>query len=334
MASTTSTTTTTLTPVRLCQIGAGRIGTFRLGLFSRSPHVRCVAVVESDRGNEVWANSGKPGHPTAFAALEDVNVQFDAVWISCPTKYHPAMIEKAVNRTRFVYCEKPIAYTAAQVKQCYAMCKARGVELLCGWMRRSDQGYSALYKTVLTKPVDVCALHLVSNDFPHMAPAFLKTLGSIFQDLMCHDFNLACMFMKEEMPVSIEAHGKDSTGVGIFTSATCILQYTGGRFVYMEATRYGDGKYENYARVYNNTGNTLETGKEEVHHTFMDRYLAAFSSEVEYFSRVVRGENIPRKSTERSCVATAVLVDLAEKSATSGKRVFLTAKHRNGLSKL
>eukprot|EP01105_Mastigella_eilhardi_P007424 TRINITY_DN18877_c0_g1_i1.p1 TRINITY_DN18877_c0_g1~~TRINITY_DN18877_c0_g1_i1.p1 ORF type:complete len:347 (-),score=96.45 TRINITY_DN18877_c0_g1_i1:148-1146(-) len=316
-------------PVRLCHVGEGRIGKMRLSLFAKQPqHVQCVAMVEPDRGNALWTAQPRPSYATAplfeTIAQASATVRFDAVWISCPTAHHPAAIAEATKFTRFIYCEKPIALTAEKVRECYALCKEKGVELLCGWMRRFDRGYAALHKQVLDTPITIAAAHLVSKDWPHVPKDFLKSLGSIFQDLMCHDFNLACLFMGEETPVSVEAHGKDTTGIGIWDEASCILEYRGGRYLYLEAARFSDTrKYENYLQVITPTGKVLETGRETDCFTFMERYEAAFSAEVPYFASLVREERVQRKSTPASCALTALLVDLAGKSATSGKRIRL-----------
>ena len=37
---------------------------------------------------------------------------------------------------------------------------------------------------------------LISLDYPDVPPEFLNTLGSIFVDLMCHDFNLLTLFFR------------------------------------------------------------------------------------------------------------------------------------------
>lgn len=82
--------------VRLCQVGAGRIGTFRIGLFKDSKFVKCVAVVERDQANAVWTKPSLDG-PTPFTSIAEVNVPFDAIWISSPTKFHPALIEQGAS---------------------------------------------------------------------------------------------------------------------------------------------------------------------------------------------------------------------------------------------
>eukprot|EP00727_Mastigamoeba_balamuthi_P011900 m51a1_g7332 hypothetical protein (338) ;mRNA; f:183194-184611 len=310
---------------RVVLFGFGRMGRFRFGLFDETGAVDCAAVVDPAMpGRSVRAQRRAVDVPT-FARLADVpRASYDAVWVSCPTVHHPSAIRDALAAgVKMIYCEKMIAFDEEKVRECYALCRAAGAQLFCGWMRRHDKHFCKLaseVQQVRASGDEIVYLRLVSKDWPKVDPKFLKTLGSIFEDLMCHDFSLVDLFLEGRMPCTVEAGGSDTTGADIWDIGWARLQYPGGLSVLLESYRFGDGKYDNTATVVTRSGRVLRSDVVEAM-TFMERYHEAFTAEVLWYGRALRGEAPPRRVSPRTCEMVARLVDLTEQAAKVGHPV-------------
>ena len=90
---------------------------------------------------------------------------------------------------------------------------------------------------------------------------------------MSHDFNLALLLMNEQLPVTLQATGRDTYGIGVWDSAVCNLQYPGGKTIFIDVcsgvhvisrnkvSRIGDDKLVNSVRLIVD-GQFVERGKE------------------------------------------------------------------------
>ena len=119
-----------------------------------------------------------------------MDVAVDAIWISSPTLDHVASIKTTAEKVNAIYCEKPIASTTQDAPWAYDSSTERGVYSHYGRMRRYDDGYAAVKEYLDAKKVTIVQGKFHSFDWPLVEPAFLKTLGNIFTDFMCHKFNL------------------------------------------------------------------------------------------------------------------------------------------------
>lgn len=404
----------TAATMKVCLVGAGRMGMARLQLLHESRKTECVAVVETDRTHPLWkapetlahlfppplcvetaaqraaneaaaaaaaeANGGAPrpmspekkqgrrsGGVAVFGSLAEVTEKYDAVWVSTPTDQHAAVIEEAARRTKFIFCEAPLAHTEAAIRHCYSLCQERGVELICGWYSRFDKGFQDLYDrtqgnhvtstTIIDKrglPYPKGPQYDSGNeaddddddkddkeDEEHTkGQAKDKTegeaegssgsketgraLGPLFREYMCHDFNLALMFMNEKMPTSVQATMRDTYGDGTYDSAWCTLEFSNNKSVFIELSMYGAEKFESSVRMVVD-GKTEMSGKTDVTREqeagTLARFQDALRSELVYFVRRFLNEKVQRQTGAEQCVAAMQLAELAEQSAAVGAKI-------------
>jgi predicted dehydrogenase len=71
-------------------------------------------------------------HGSYEALLDDPTI--DAVYIPLPNTLHAEWTRKAAERGKHVLCEKPLAASAAEAAELAAFCKAKGVQLMDGFM--------------------------------------------------------------------------------------------------------------------------------------------------------------------------------------------------------
>ncbi len=130
--------------IRICMIGAGRVGKLHSGTLKRYlPDGDVVALVDTTA--EILNETGDEfGIDARFASLEQAldQVEFDAVVITTPTFTHRDLTVLAAEHGKHVYCEKPMALTLAECDEMIAVTERNGVILQLGFMRRFDPEFT------------------------------------------------------------------------------------------------------------------------------------------------------------------------------------------------
>jgi myo-inositol 2-dehydrogenase/D-chiro-inositol 1-dehydrogenase/scyllo-inositol 2-dehydrogenase (NAD+) len=137
-------------PIRICMIGAGRVGKLHSGTLKRHvPGGDVVALV--DPWAEVRDATGDEfGIDRRFASLADAldAVDFDAVVITTPTPTHRELAVLAAERGKHVFLEKPMALSLAECDDILAATERHGVLLQMGFMRRFDPDFAAAWERI------------------------------------------------------------------------------------------------------------------------------------------------------------------------------------------
>lgn len=348
------------TRFRVCLVGCGRMGQYRASLIAAHPALVLAATVDPDATlAPSLAHAPRVPH---YGSVLDALVHggaYDCVWVAAPTRHHADVVLAAAQSAhppRVVFCEKPIAGAVLSVAHCYHVCRRRGVALLCGWMRRLDAGYAALARAAAAHRAAGAALvraELLSADWPPVPRRFLRSLGSIFEDLMCHDFNAAEYLMRDALPLWLAAEAHSSGGDDLPDTATCTVYFgdpqddkksqedeskdnngngkddssTRGTTFHITAARTSEsGTYENSAVLVWSDGTSAACGRDLRTHSFFERHDRSYRAEVALVADVLAGTRTPADSpcTPASCLLTAALVELAEESARrGGQRLYL-----------
>ena len=72
-------------------------------------------------------------------ALADPEI--DAVVVVTPTQFHRDIVVAAAEAHKHVFCEKPMASTVEECDEMIEACRAHGVKLQLGFMRRFDRSF-------------------------------------------------------------------------------------------------------------------------------------------------------------------------------------------------
>jgi len=126
-----------MTAIRVCLVGAGRAGAVHaLNVRHRTADAEVVAVVDGDvaRAAELAAQTGGEGFATLAEAVAAARP--DAVVIATPTHTHRDIAVEAFTAGLHVFCEKPMALTAAECDDMIAAAEAAGRVLQIGYVRR------------------------------------------------------------------------------------------------------------------------------------------------------------------------------------------------------
>ncbi|MGZ6316560.1 MAG: Gfo/Idh/MocA family oxidoreductase [Anaerolineales bacterium] len=181
-------------PVRICMIGAGRVGKNHSRAITR--HIaggRIVALVDvmTQVREETAHEFGIEQHfDTLEIALE--KVEFDAVVITTPTPTHLPITALAADNKKHVFLEKPMALN---LEECDAIIKAtgkNGVLLQLGFMRRFDPEFVAAAKRIEAGEIGQPMMIKSNTHGPGLPPPWardLRTSNGMLAEVNSHDWD-------------------------------------------------------------------------------------------------------------------------------------------------
>jgi myo-inositol 2-dehydrogenase/D-chiro-inositol 1-dehydrogenase len=239
--------------VRIGSVGLGRLGARHAeNIATKIPNAQLVALCDLDAEKlKATAEALQVKHTfsdfDAMIECEDI----DAVVIVSPSALHTEQIQRALDKGKHVFSEKPLGTT---VEQCRLAEKAveRNPDkvFMLGFMRRFDESYRYAKEKVdageIGKPILFRAYGQDPEKFIAGSIAFAAHSGGVFLDMAVHDIDLARWFVKSE-PKSVYA--------------------IGGCYKHEEFARYQDGdnvsclmKFENGAMGFLFSGRTAPHG--------------------------------------------------------------------------
>ena len=212
-------------------LSTARINERLLGAIRSSERsdVRAVASRSVERAREY---TSARGIPVAYGRYEELLADdaIDAVYISLPNALHAPWVIAAARAGKHVYCEKPLATSAADVEQIIEVAQASGV-VVAEACAMSYHAQTALLRNVIAsgKVGDVLFVRgwlgftLPSAEDPRLDPALG---GGSLWDLGCYPIGLV-RAMLDQTPVT--AFGRAISEVsGVDMSFCGEVQYEGG----------------------------------------------------------------------------------------------------------
>ncbi|MFZ4720046.1 MAG: Gfo/Idh/MocA family protein [Ilumatobacteraceae bacterium] len=128
------------TPLRIGFLGAGLIATYHSKSLRRSGAEVVRAGVYDPDSERAAAFAAVSGHHVC-ATEDEVLDHCDAVYICTWTNSHRRLLDAAVARGLHVFCEKPLAFTAAEAAEMAAAADAAGVTHQVGLVLRHSPAY-------------------------------------------------------------------------------------------------------------------------------------------------------------------------------------------------
>jgi len=187
--------------VRVGVIGTGMIGQDHIRRITEvipGGRVAAVTDVDLDRAGQVAA--GLPGarvHPTGQDLIADPGV--DAVLVTSWGATHEEYVLAAISAGKRVFCEKPLAPTAAGALRIVEAEMAAGRRLVqVGFMRRYDAGYNALKDALDAGQVGAPLVMHCAHRNPSVPP-YGFTTDMIISDSAVHEMDLVRWLFDEEI---------------------------------------------------------------------------------------------------------------------------------------
>src|SRR5579862_5424452 len=117
---------------KVALVGCGFMGKMHGNVYGILPNARLVVAVDKDvdRRDAFASQFGCAGFSTLQEALDSEEI--DVVDVCLPTDLHAQFVIEAAKAGKNVFCEKPMARTAAQAEDMTRVCKENGVRLMIG----------------------------------------------------------------------------------------------------------------------------------------------------------------------------------------------------------
>jgi myo-inositol 2-dehydrogenase / D-chiro-inositol 1-dehydrogenase len=234
--------------VRVGIAGTGRIGARHARVLATHPDVTELVLNDDveQRAREVAA---EVDGTVATSVAELFEAKPDAVLIATATFAHADLIEAASDAGVPVFCEKPVAQSAARTEEVLRHVTKTGVPVHVGFQRRFDPGYVEARRRVQAGEMgEVRRVHLITADPAPPGPEFIPTSGGIFRDCHIHDLDILRWVTGREV-VEVYAVGANR-GANYFREAddvdesAALLVLDDGTLATMQGSRYNGAGYD------------------------------------------------------------------------------------------
>src|SRR6202022_1376197 len=228
----------------------------------------------------------------------------DGVVVSAATPAHAELTLAAVHRGLRIFCEKPIAATAAESAKVAEVIARSGVPVQVGYQRRFDAAFAAAKRAVDDGSLGL--LHTVRSTTMDPAPPpmdYIAGSGGIFRDCAVHDFDVL-RWITGQQAVEVYAPGSVQgdprfTEYGDVDTAAVVVTFDQGTLGLVSAARYNGRGYDCRLEVHGfhdtvvagwdqgapvrNADPDTEFRAGPAHHFFIDRFTDAFRAELTAF---------------------------------------------------
>ena len=187
-------------PIRICMIGAGRVGKNHSRAITR--HIaggRIVALVDpmTQVREETALEFGIENHfDTLEIALEKAD--FDAVIITTPTPTHLPLTALAAENKKHVFLEKPMALNLQECDGIIKVVEKNSVLLQLGFMRRFDPEFVAAAQRIEAGEIGQPMMIKSNTHGPGLPPPWardLRTSNGMLAEVNSHDWDTTRWFM-------------------------------------------------------------------------------------------------------------------------------------------
>jgi myo-inositol 2-dehydrogenase/D-chiro-inositol 1-dehydrogenase len=325
--------------MRICLLGAGRIGRLHGTLVATRPEVDEIVVTDVDPGRaaETAAAIGGRVASTADEAMEGA----DGVIVAASTDAHAGLVAAAIERGLPTFCEKPLAFDLPQTVELVEQIEAREAVVQVGFQRRFDPAYAEARRLVESGELGtVYLVRLIAHDHEPPPDAYIPVSGGLFRDSSIHDFDALRWVTGQEVD---EVYAAGSVrGFPIFEryddvdTGAAILQLADGTLGVLSQTRHDPLGYDIRMEIVGSRDAvTVGLGRQTplrslepdapampgpAWQTFLTRFETAYREELVTFLRVVRGE-IASPCTARDGLQAMRIAVAAGRSRTEHRPV-------------
>lgn len=329
--------------LRVALVGVGRMGRIHARALRRIPNLQvvCVADLNVRAAQEVAAEFNARSASVA-EALAAPDVQ--ALIISTPTPTHEQLVLTAVEASKPVFVEKPLAHDLAASDRIVAAVRATGTPVQVGFQRRYDPAHQEARRQIDAGELGrIEGFRAVDRDTRPPALEFLKGSGGICVDLGIHDLDSARFLVGEVEEVHAIGGAISDPSLsehGLFDTAVATLRFESGAVGTIECALNSPWGYDIRTEVIGSSGRvTIDMDSRhllkryERRGVIQDRprdfslsYFEAYTDELEAFAfNILHGNEVaPDVIDGRESLRLALA---AQRSLESGRTVRVRDVH-------
>jgi myo-inositol 2-dehydrogenase/D-chiro-inositol 1-dehydrogenase len=315
--------------MRIGVLGAGRIGQAHIANLATTAGVDEVLVHDPD----IAAVDAVAAHARACATADELVDRSDGVIVATPTADHPDGIRRVAEAGLPCFCEKPISLDLASTEATLAHVEVARTELQVGFQRRFDPGFRELKRLVDSGELgDLYLIRAASHDHEPPHEGYLAKSGSIFRDMLIHDFD-ALAWLSGRRPIDVYASGSVLVDEmfarhGDIDTTAAVVRLEGGAMAVLTGTRQNGVGYDHRTEIIGSRDSasaglgphtpmrSADPGgpqPRDPYPTFPARFHDAYAAEMEAFARLVggKGENRCPGSAAADALRLAIAADIS-----------------------
>lgn len=335
----------TLSTIVVGVVGAGRIGKIHIANMIQLPNVRIKTVADpfADELQEWFETSGAENLTDDYQEIINDH-EIDVLFICSPTDTHIALIEAAAEKSKHVFCEKPISFSHEETLGAFEKVKKSGIKVQIGFNRRFDRNFASVRKAVSKNEIGNVHMVKITSRDPEAPPLdYVARSGGIFFDMTIHDFDMA-RFLADSEVEEIYAQGGALVNPDIaqyedIDTAVITLKYKNGAYGVIDNSRQAVYGYDQRVEVFGSKGQVVADNETETRvklftedlvkedkplYFFLERYMDAFVEEITDFFTAIQDDEEVSPSFEDGIKAQQ-LAFAAKESYLSGKPVKVDA---------
>ena len=326
--------------MKICLIGAGRIGTVHAIAIASEESATLHSVVDLNR--EAAENLAAQ-YSAEVLSIDEVfiNSEIDAFIIASSTATHAELIERCAQVGKPVFCEKPIDLSLDRALSCAQIVRESGLVCMLGFNRRFDPHMASLKNKVDANVIgSIQSLIIISHDPEPPSMDYIAGSGGLFHDMMIHDFDMACWILNDTprtIYVVAKAANDDIANQGDVDTASVILNMKGGAIVTIINGRQASFGYDQRIEAFGEKGmlqvqnaledNVVVSNANGIHQAkakyfFLERYEKAYHNELVHFIKSVQTGVKPSVDIADGVLALRI-AEAAQKSLKTGNPVNL-----------
>lgn len=291
-------------------VGCGRIGKLHINnLINAVNGVEVIAVADpmiDKSGARAWCAERNIANVSDNFMDVINNKDVDVVFVCSSTDTHCDIALAAVKAGKHVFCEKPIDYDVAKIKNLIAEVEKAGVKFQVGFNRRFDHNHKSVADAVKNGTIGDPHIVIVSSRDPEPPPAsYVAVSGGIFYDMMIHDFDMV-RYVTGSEAVEVSAVGsclvnpklQEESGIPDVDTAVVTMKMANGCIAVINNSRQAVYGYDQRVEAFGSKGmaadandlnNTTAVWTAEGTRTekplwfFLERYNQAFIEQVVCF---------------------------------------------------
>jgi myo-inositol 2-dehydrogenase/D-chiro-inositol 1-dehydrogenase len=303
--------------INLAIIGFGRIGRIHAANILAAEDINLQMIVDPILDvNKILTDKGIRQSKDIGDLFDLRNI--DGVIICSPSKYHVDQIKQISQKTKNIFCEKPLGLSINEIMEAKTLVDNNKLNLHVGFNRRFDPDFSSLKMAISSGEIgDIHTIKIISRDPSPPPISYIKKSGGIFLDMTIHDFDMVKYLSGSEIS-EIYARGgcfidPEIKKANDIDTAIINMSLKNGALAIINNSRKAVYGYDQRIEVLGSRG-TLKVGNKLLNgvqkgtkngftranpkNFFIDRYEKSYKKEILDFIKSIKGEAVEHANVD------------------------------------
>ena len=303
--------------INLAIIGFGRIGRVHAANILAAEDINLQMIVDPILDvDKILTNKGIRQSKDIGDLFDLRNI--DGVIICSPSKYHVDQIKQISQKTKNIFCEKPLGLSINEIMEAKTLVDNNKLNLHVGFNRRFDPDFSSLKMAISSGEIgDIHTIKIISRDPSPPPISYIKKSGGIFLDMTIHDFDMVKYLSGSEIS-EIYARGgcfidPEIKKANDIDTAIINMSLKNGALAIINNSRKAVYGYDQRIEVLGSRG-TLKVGNKLLNgvqkgtkngftranpkNFFIDRYEKSYKKEILDFIKSIKGEAVEHANVD------------------------------------